>query len=295
MDYSLISEVSCGTGEGPVWIGAESALYWTDIPAKKIYRWHEPTQKLSHWDTPEMVGCFAHCTSGQWLAAMESGLFKLLLKENGECIAQKVASVNHPDPNMRFNDGRCDRQGRFFSGTMHFDLKAAHAIGSFYQYRHSGQLQNLLTGFICPNGLAFSPDGKILYMSDSHPNVQTIWAFDYDIDDGVMHNRRVFVDMHHHQGRPDGAAVDAEGCYWICANDAGMVSRFTPEGKLDRSVEVPAAKPAMCAFGGDNLDTLYVTSIRPSGLTPDEQPLAGRVFAVDPGVKGLPEPSFKDS
>ena len=140
-----------------------------------------------------------------------------------------------------------------------------------------------------PNGLAFSPDGKTLYLSDSHPDVQKIWAFDYDTDTGTPHNRRLFVDMSEHPGRPDGAAVDAEGCYWICGNDAGLIHRFTPQGKLDRSLTVPVKKPAMCAFGGADLDTLFVTSIRPAGDLAD-QPLAGGVFALRPGVKGLPEP-----
>ena len=294
MSYELISDVMCGTGESPVWLGEESALYWTDIPAKRIYRWHQPSRKISHWDTPELVGCFAHCTSGSWLAAMESGLFKLKLQANGICIAEQEVPVINPDPRMRFNDGRCDRQGRFFSGTMHLNVKEANAIGSFYQYRHNGQLKKLLDGLIRPNGLAFSPDGKTLYMSDSHPSVQTIWAFDYDIDDGEMFNRRVFVDMNHHQGRPDGAAVDSEGCYWICAIDSGAVLRFTPNGKLDRLIEIPTSKPTMCAFGGESLDTLYITSLRPPGLSHNEDPLAGRIFELNPGVKGLPEPSFKD-
>jgi sugar lactone lactonase YvrE len=124
-----------------------------------------------------------------------------------------------------------------------------------------------------------------MYLSDSHPNRQVVWAFDYDIASGTPHNRRVFIDMHNHPGRPDGAAVDADGCYWICGNDAGLVHRFTPAGRLDRSIAIPATKPAMCSFGGPGLDTLFVTSIRIDG-----DPLSGSTFAVRPGVTGLPEP-----
>jgi sugar lactone lactonase YvrE len=101
--------------------------------------------------------------------------------------------------------------------------------------------------------------------------------------------------MHQHLGRPDGAAIDADGCYWVCATDAGLVSRFTPEGKLDQSLAVPTAKPAMCAFGGNNLDTLFVTSLRRSGISEEEDPYAGRIFALQPGVKGLAEPMFKNT
>ena len=131
-----------------------------------------------------------------------------------------------------------------------------------------------------------------MYLSDSHPSVQTIWAFDYDTATATPSNRRVFVDMKPLPGRPDGAAVDADGCYWICGNDAGLVHRFTPDGKLDKSLAVPVKKPAMCAFGGANLDVLYVTSIRPDGVDVSDQPLAGGVFALRPGVQGLAEPAF---
>ncbi|MDN5510395.1 MAG: SMP-30/gluconolactonase/LRE family protein, partial [Pseudomonas sp.] len=122
-----------------------------------------------------------------------------------------------------------------------------------------------------------------------HPKVQKVWAFDYDIETGTPSNRRLFIDMNDFPGRPDGAAVDAEGGYWICANDAGLVHRFTPDGRLDRSLSVPVKKPTMCAFGGSRLDTLYVTSIRDD---PSEQSLSGGVFALNPGVQGLPEPRF---
>jgi len=147
----------------------------------------------------------------------------------------------------------------------------------------------MLQGFITPNGLGFSPDGRTMYLSDSHPSVQMIWAFDYDTASATPSNRRVFVDMKALPGRPDGAAVDEDGCYWICANDAGLVHRFTPDGQLDRSLAVPVKKPAMCAFGGAGLDTLFVTSIRPDGIDLSDQPLAGGLFALRPGVCGLAE------
>ncbi|MBP6535820.1 MAG: SMP-30/gluconolactonase/LRE family protein, partial [Xylophilus sp.] len=112
-----------------------------------------------------------------------------------------------------------------------------------------------------------------------------------DTQSGTPSNRRLFIDMNNFSGRPDGAAMDVDGCYWICGNDAGLIHRFTPDGRLDKSLAVPVKKPAMCAFGGPQLDTLYVTSIRPGGDLTD-QPLAGGVFALQPGVCGLPEPVF---
>ena len=190
---------------------------------------------------------------------------------------------------MRLNDGRCDRQGRFWAGSMVLDMGLNAAEGVLYRYASGATPHMQLDGFITLNGLAFSPDGRTMYASDSHPKVQQVWAFDYDIETGTPSNRRVFIDMNNFPGRPDGAAVDAEGGYWICANDAGLIHRFTPDGRLDRSLSVPVKKPTMCAFGGSRLDTLYVTSIRDD---PSEQSLSGGVFALNPGVQGLPEPRF---
>lgn len=226
---------------------------------------------------------------------MEDGIFDIVPQDDGTLSATRLSSVQHGHGGMRFNDGRCDRQGRFWAGTMVMDMAAGISAGALYRQDGAAStdtLTALLSDFIVPNGLGFSPDGRTMYLSDSHPSVQSIWAFDYDIDSGTPSNRRLFVDMHQHPGRPDGAAVDVDGCYWICGNDAGLIHRFTPDGRLDRSLEVPVKKPAMCAFGGPGLDTLFVTSIRPGGDLSD-QPLAGGVFALQAGVAGLEEPRFR--
>jgi sugar lactone lactonase YvrE len=288
----LILDARNGTGESPVWHVAEQALYWVDIPGRAIHRW-SPTQGQRQWATEEMPACIAATAQpGYWLCGMQSGLFALHLQADGHSAATRLATVDHALPAMRFNDGRCDRQGRFWAGTMHLDMAAAHAVGAWYRWGAGDTaLAPQLRDCIVPNGLAFSPDGKTMYLSDSHPNVQTVWAFDYDTDSGTPHNRRLFVDMRPLPGRPDGAAIDVDGGYWICGNDAGLVHRFTPDGRLDRSLAVPVKKPAMCAFGGARLDTLYVTSIRPAGDLSD-QPLAGGVFALSPGTQGIAEPAY---
>ena len=295
MTAELILDARNATGESPVWSTAQQALYWVDIPAKRLHRWCPADGKSQSWQTSQMLACIAQAGNGSWVAAMENGLFAITPHADGSLDSRLLASVTHALPEMRFNDGRCDRQGRFWAGTMLMNMAAGAPVGAMYRYS-AGQVELLkaqLDGFIVPNGLAFSPDGKTMYLSDSHPDVQKIWAFDYDTDTGTPHDRRLFVDMTEHPGRPDGAAVDADGCYWICGNDAGLIHRFTPDGKLDRSLSVPVKKPAMCAFGGADLDTLFVTSIRPVGDTSD-QPLAGGVFALSPGVKGLPEPEFNN-
>ncbi|MEH3086825.1 MAG: SMP-30/gluconolactonase/LRE family protein [Xylophilus ampelinus] len=315
----LVLDARCGTGESPVWDAREQALYWVDIPERRLHRWDAATGAARHWTAPEMLACIARDASrgtagpgagsppdrgaaqgfGHWIAGLETGVFRLSPRADGALDAQPLAAVSHAAPGMRFNDGRCDRQGRFWAGTMVMDMAAARPAGALHRFDGAPQdggaarlAPPALHGLLVPNGLAFSPDGRTMYLSDSHPQAQAVWAFDYDTAAGVPSRRRLFVDMRPLPGRPDGAAVDADGCYWICGNDAGLVHRFTPAGRLDRSLAVPVRKPAMCAFGGPGLDTLFVTSIRPAGADLSDQPLAGGVFALRPGVRGLPEPAF---
>jgi sugar lactone lactonase YvrE len=294
MQAELIVDARNAVGECPVWVPEENALYWVDIPAGALQRWSASTGDVHAWTAPEMLACMTRHRDGGWVTGMETGFFHVHPHSDGSLDSVLLAHVDHARPDMRLNDGRCDRQGRFWAGSMVLNMGANAADGALYRYSSGqrGPLEPQLSGFLVPNGLGFSPDGRTMYLSDSHPLAQQIWAFDYDIDSGTPSNRRLFVDMNHYCGRPDGAAVDAEGCYWICANDAGLIHRFTPDGRLDRSLAVPVKKPTMCAFGGSALDTLFVTSIRP-GDDHDDQSLAGGVFALDPGVKGLPEPLFK--
>lgn len=289
MQAELIVDARNAVGECPVWVPGENALYWVDIPNGELQRWSATSGQVQAWKAPQMLACIARTTAGNWVAGMETGFFQLTPHNDGRLDTAPLASVEHARPDMRLNDGRCDRQGRFWAGSMVLNMGADAADGALYRYESGQPAHTALNGFITPNGLAFSPDGRTMYLSDSHPQVQQIWAFDYDIDSGTPSNRRLFVDMHQFLGRPDGAAIDAEGCYWICANDAGLIHRFTPDGRLDRSLAVPVKKPTMCAFGGSRLDTLFVTSIRD-----DHSPhsLAGGVFALNPGVQGMPEPTF---
>ncbi len=291
-----IGEMQCEVGESPVWHADDGALYWTDIPGRALWRWQASTGRAEAWALPEMAGSIAMLDDGGAgdggiALAMETGVYRVPRPEPEVALSEPalVASVRHPRSDMRFNDGRCDRQGRFLAGTMVLDMSLAAPLGQLYRLDAArGRLESLCDSLIVSNGLAFSPDGRTMYLSDSHPSRRVVWAFDYDIDDGVPHGRRVFIDMSVHAGRPDGAAVDAEGCYWICGNDAGVVHRFTPAGRLVKSIEVPVSKPAMCAFGGARLDTLFVTSICKNG-----EPLSGAVFALNPGVAGLPEPRLR--
>jgi sugar lactone lactonase YvrE len=288
----LVMDACNEVSESPVWHVGEQALYWVDIPAKTMHRWRDGEAAKS-WRAPEMIGCFAPHAAGGWIAGLETGVFHLSQLPDTTLQAVCLAKLDHPRLGMRSNDGRCDRQGRFVFGTMLMNMADSRQEGCVLSYQKNSDLRKLIPDMYTANGLAFSPDGRTMYHSDSHPQVQMIWAWDYDTASGTPSHRRVFVDMKSLPGRPDGAAVDEDGCYWICGNDAGLIHRFTPQGKLDQSFPVPVKKPAMCAFGGSDMKTLYVTSIRPANIDLSDQPLAGGVFALRPGARGIPEPVFQ--
>jgi sugar lactone lactonase YvrE len=294
-DIERVGSVACAVGESPLWNALDNAWYWVDIVARRIWRLDASSGALRAWQTPEMVACIAAAAGGGLIAGMETGIFALELGPLDGVTATRLASPLELEPGMRFNDGRCDRQGRFWSGTMFMDMGAARDCGRLYRFDPvHGLSAPVVSHLITQNGLAWSPDGRTMYLSDSHPTRQLVWAFDYDLDAGMPHGRRLFVDMNRHPGRPDGAAVDADGCYWTAANDAGRLLRFTPEGELDREIVLPMAKPSMCAFGGADLDTLLVTSIDPAAATGSANGAgpAGAVFLVRPGVRGLAETPF---
>ena len=282
----------CSVGESPLWAPHEQALYWVDIEGRALHRWQAASARAQTWALAERPGCIALHALGGLVCALESSLVHLQVHDDGHVDLVTLASVEHPQPGMRFNDGRCDRSGRFWVGSMVMNMALAAPAGRIARLAGCALTRPLQDPLTVPNGLAFSPDGATMYLSDSHPSVQLVWAFDLAAD-GTPTGRRVFIDMNHHPGRPDGAAVDVDGCYWTCANDAGLVHRFTPDGRLDRSLAVPVSKPSMCAFGGARLDELVITSIRPAMPPPEQNLLAGATFVCRPGVQGLAETAFQ--
>jgi len=288
-----ISSARDRVGESPVWSVASQALYWVDIEGQHIHRLDWASRTQSSWALAERVGCIALSTSGTVIAAMESGIFEVELQDAPMARVSCLATISHPQPGMRFNDGRCDAQGRLWAGTMVRNMGLGNAAGGIYCLDSNGLRGPVLEGYITPNGMAFSPDGKTAYLSDSHPSVQKIWQHTFDGATGSWGPQTAWVDMQALPGRPDGAAVDAEGCYWICGNDAGQVHRFSPAGALLQSIAVPVSKPAMCAFGGPELRHLFITSIQPATPAPGfDAALDGAVLVLEPGVQGRPEPLF---
>ncbi len=274
-------------GESPRWREDEQALYWVDIYAPSIERLTPATGARRSWPMPERIGCISFCADGRIIAGMQSGIAFVDLATGA---VERAFDLAPDDPGVRFNDGRADRQGRFWVGGMAESMDRP--ANRLYRYDPDGSCRAMVDGLTCPNGLAFSPDGATLYHSDSRQDV--IWTWELDAASGDIANRRVFARNDASEGRPDGAAVDAEGHYWICCVGAWRVARYAPDGRVDRVIGVPAQRPTACAFGGPDLGTLYVTTAR-FPLTDEalrKQPLAGSLFAFDAGVRGLPEPRF---
>ena len=278
-------------GEGAFWDIGDQKLYWVDIPAGLVHI-HDPEAGSDRKiEIGEAVGCLARREGEGLMIATRSGFHLLDLKTG------KTSAIHDPEahkPENRFNDGTTDPRGRFWAGTMK-DIGEAAPEGAFYRLDTDLRCQRWLTEIYTTNGLAFSPDGRTMYLSDSHPDVRTVWACDYDLDEGQPNNRRLFFDTRTVVGRPDGGTVDADGCYWMAAVGGWQLVRLTPAGVIDRIVDLPIERPSKPMFGGKRLDTLYVTSIG-TGLTPgteDRQPQAGGLFAISGlGVKGLPQPRF---
>lgn len=275
------------TGESPVWDQHAQRLWWTDIPGKRLYRIDPETGIHDSFEMPGRVGCFALRRSGGLVIAMEHGL-SFFDPETGafEAIAEPEAGM----ANHRFNDGRCDREGRFLAGSMNLARDAASA--ALWQLGPDRSIRKIADDCTLANGLAFSPEGRTMYWVDG--GRQQVFKFDYS-SDGIASNRRVWLDKDVAPGRPDGGAVDADGCYWSARVMGGCVVRFTPDGRVDRIVEVSATRVTMCAFGGADYRTLFVTTgcFNMTEAEKAAEPLAGSLFAVRLDVSGLPEPLFE--
>lgn len=279
------------TGEGAIWHG--DALWWVDIPAGLLHRFEPESGARRTWECGRPLGCVAPKRSGGMIAALADGFHHLDLDSGA---LTPIADPEADRPENRFNDGAVDPRGRFYAGTMPIDGPSEETGPQGALYALGGErVRAVVGGLWVQNGLAFSPDGRTAYLSDTFPEVRTIWAFDYDPDDGAWTNRRTFFDTRAVDGRPDGAAIDAEGCYWMAGVGGWELVRITPAGDLDMRIPLPVEKPTRPAFGGRGLATLYVTSIG-AGLGEGwerTQPQAGGVFALSvPGVVGLPSPAF---
>ena len=277
---TLVHDARAEIGEGAVWDDRTGVLVWCDIDGGKVHRFDPATGPLPQIEIGERVGCLALREGGGAVIATQSGLYDLDLATGATAMfAEPEAHL----PENRFNDGATDRQGRWWVGSVSLRQPPV-AEGTFYRVDADRRVTPMIDGIFTTNGLAFSPDGRTMYFSDSYKDVRTIWAADYDVEGGIPGNRRVFFDTNTVAGRPDGATVDADGCYWMAGVGGWQVLRLTPAGEVDMVIDMPVERPSKPEFGGPTLSDLYVTTIG-IGLTPGtEQPHAGGLFVVT----GLP-------
>ena len=284
-----VLQVAARVGESPRWHPVEQVLYWADIYEPSLNRFDPRTGENRKWLLPERLGCFGFRRGGGFIAGMQSGIFLIDL-DGDHARLTRVFEFEPGNPESRFNDGRVDPGGRFWAGTM---LEAMDKrVGVLYRVDHDYTVTRMIDGLITPNGMAFSPDGRTMYHSDSRQDY--VWAWDFDASTSAISNQRVFLPMDIQEGRPDGAATDVEGGYWICHVGGWHLARYTPDGRIDRVIGIPVQRPTACAFGGPDMRTLYITTARQplSEAMLHKQPLAGGLFAFDAGVAGVPEPFF---
>lgn len=278
-------------GESPLWDDRRGRLYWVDGVGRKL-RYHEPAGALfGEMALPSIIGSIGLCEDGRLVAGLFDGIYLI------DADRQEIAPFHVPPANarMRFNDGKVDRQGRFVCGGMGV---FAEPVGELVRIEGDGRAQVLANGIRISNSLCFSPDGRTMYFSDSLDRFVRAYAYGEDAqgEDGALSQPRVFADTQQFNSGPDGATVDAEGHVWVTLVNVGKIARFTPSGKLERLLEAPTDMPSCIAFGGPDLATLYVTSIKDSGSgrAISRHPHGGHLFAIDGlGIKGLPEPRMR--
>lgn len=284
----LVCEMPDMLGESPVWDARTYRLYWVDGVSRLIRSLDPASGAMRQWPTPSMVGSVALAegnrlvcglADGIWLADLESGEFTPLFRPEPA------------DPAIRFNDGKTDRQGRFLCGSM-----GVHAdpLGSLWRVDGDGRTRVFAEGIRISNALCFSPDGRTMYFADSLD--RKIRAFPYGPSDDDLGEPCVFVDTTPWESGPDGATVDAEGCLWTCLIQVGKIARFTPDGALDLLFDAPTDLPSSLAFGGPEMDRLYVTSIKDSGSgrAISKHPRGGCLHVIEGlGVRGIPETPFR--
>ena len=275
-------------GESPIWNAPEQALYWVDVEGKLIQRWPGRDNTIQRWQLEEPVGCIGLRERGGLVAASRTGFFFLDV-ETG-----KTTSIGDPEahlPDNRFNDGKVDRRGRFWAGTRNF-RDHSKTSGALYRLDPDLSMHRMEEGLVCPNGMAWSPDNRLMYLCDTWAH--NIFVYEFNADEGTIRNRKLFRTLPKSEGFPDGLTVDAEGYIWNAHYDGWRIIRYAPDGKVDRVIRMPVQHVTSLTFGGKDCGTLYVTSasLRLSEVERLRQPIAGHVFALDTEVKGIPEPRF---
>lgn len=274
-------------GECPRWDEQTQTLWWVDINQQQLHCLNVVDAKHQFRQFNEEIGCFALRQAGGLVLAGRTGLW-LLDSLHGE-----MHHIGDPEANLpkqRFNDGRCDSKGRFIAGTMNPDKDET--FGQFYQLSEDLQIRPLLGRSWTCNGMAFSPDGRTLYWSDTPQ--RTIYQCDYDPETGEATNQRLFYQVAENKGRPDGGTVDSQGNYWSALYAGGEIIAISPQGELLQTLKVPVTNPTMVTFGGPDLKTMYITSASQK-MTAEQlaaNPMEGQLLTCPAPYPGLSEPRF---
>ncbi|ACR10681.1 SMP-30/gluconolactonase/LRE family protein [Teredinibacter turnerae] len=286
-DVQVALKTNANLGECPRWDEHDQRLYWVDINQKQLHRFNPVTGEDDFVQFEEEIGCFALRAPGKgFVMGMRSG-FNFMETWGAALIpiADPEAELTH----NRFNDGRCDARGRFVAGTVYPPKDRDGA--NLWSLDTNLTVSKLADGLLTSNGAAFSPDSAVFYYSDTPKHV--IYRCDYDIETGQISNREVFHQFEFGNGRPDGAAIDVEGCYWTALYEGGRVVRLSPQGEILQEIAVPARCPTMVAFGDEDMRTLYITTV---GNRPDEElkdyPDSGSLFKVRVETPGIEEYRF---
>jgi sugar lactone lactonase YvrE len=272
-------------GEGPLWHADERALYWVDIEEESFHRYYLGTDKLETFQVGQPVGFLAFRSSGGLFLGLRDGL-AIWDFHSGDY--ELYTQPEKGRKNARFNDGKVDPGGRLWAGTLGNDSKS-----KLYRLDQDGSFHVMQKGVKISNGLGWSPDREKMYYTDSPRRV--IYEFDYDLVTGGIGNRRNFVKVPKEDGVPDGLCVDSEGFVWSAHWDGWRITRYDPEGKIERVIYLPVQRPTSCAFGGREFNQLFITSAW-TGLSESErkeQPLAGDLFKVSTLFKGQPVNFFE--
>jgi sugar lactone lactonase YvrE len=274
-------------GESPVWDCARQRLYWVDGVSRRVRSYEPASGAATDWVVRSTVGSIALGQGETLIVALVDGIYRL------DLITGAMTSLFQPvpaDPRIRFNDGKMDRFGRFLCGSMGIH---ADPLGQLFRVDAAGGSTVLASGIRISNTLCFSPDGGTMYFADSLD--RAIRAYRYGPGDAMPGEPRILVDTASYNSGPDGATVDADGCLWVTLVQVGKIARFTPDGELDRLIDAPTDLPSCVAFGGPDLSTLYVTSIKDSGSgrAISRHADGGFLFAIEGlGVRGIPEARF---
>lgn len=282
-----ISEDRFDVAESPFWDSERDQLVWVDIPCGSVHRWSSTGAVSTALDTGQPVGAAAPRRRGGLILALRDGFGTV---EGADTEISMIAEVEIDDPATRMNDGACDPAGRFWAGTMAYDM--APGCGALYRLDSDLGVTQIIDGVSVSNGLAWDEAGATMYFIDSTSG--GVDEFDYDLDHGEVSNRRRLIDIPAGLGLADGMTTDAEGYLWIAVWGGSRVQRYSPSGELDTVVELPTPLITSCALGGPNLDELYVTSAR-ADLSPEERasdPMAGALFRLEVDIPGLPTATF---